>query len=82
MEDFEQKGSDRDSGRDSRRDSGRDSRRDSGRGPRNFNRGFSNPNTEKHKATCTDCGNECEVPFEPTPGRDVFCNDCFKKNRR
>jgi len=20
---------------------------------------------EMHKTTCSDCGNECEVPFEP-----------------
>jgi len=68
--------------RDSRRDSGRGPRRDFDRGPRNFNRGFSDPDRKMHKATCTECGNECEVPFEPTAGRDVFCNDCFKKNRR
>ncbi len=36
---------------------------------------------EMHKAKCSDCGNECEVPFKPTEGRDVFCNDCFKKKR-
>ena len=36
---------------------------------------------EMHKATCSDCGNECEVPFKPTEGKDVFCSDCFKKKR-
>ena len=36
---------------------------------------------EMHKATCTDCGNECEVPFKPTEGKPVRCQDCFKKNR-
>lgn len=39
------------------------------------------PEREMHKATCSDCGNECEVPFKPTEGRDVRCMDCFKKNR-
>ena len=34
-----------------------------------------------HKATCSDCGQECEVPFKPTEGKPVRCNDCFKKNR-
>ncbi len=34
-----------------------------------------------HKATCSDCGKECEVPFEPTEGKPVRCQDCFKKNR-
>ena len=33
------------------------------------------------KATCSDCGEECEVPFEPTPGKPVRCKDCFMKNR-
>jgi len=37
---------------------------------------------EMHKATCTACGKECEVPFKPTEGRDVFCKDCFMKNRK
>ncbi len=32
-----------------------------------------------HKATCTDCGKPCEVPFKPTPGKSVYCRDCFKK---
>jgi CxxC-x17-CxxC domain-containing protein len=26
---------------------------------------------EMHKATCSDCGKECEVPFKPTEGKDV-----------
>ncbi len=36
---------------------------------------------EKHKAICSDCGAECTVPFKPTPGKDVRCQDCFRKNR-
>ena len=36
---------------------------------------------EKFKATCADCGKECEVPFEPKEGRPVKCNDCFRKGR-
>ncbi len=34
-----------------------------------------------YKATCSDCGKECEVPFKPTQGKPVRCSDCFKKNR-
>jgi CxxC-x17-CxxC domain-containing protein len=30
-----------------------------------------------HKATCDECGATCEVPFKPTGGRPVFCNNCF-----
>lgn len=37
---------------------------------------------EMHKATCADCGNECEVPFKPTEGRPVYCRDCYQKHRK
>ncbi|MDR3282952.1 MAG: hypothetical protein LBS92_05010 [Candidatus Methanoplasma sp.] len=36
---------------------------------------------EFFKATCSDCGNECEVPFKPTQGRPVYCKDCFRKHQ-
>jgi len=45
-----------------------------------FNRNrFNNQPREMHKAKCTKCGQECEVPFKPTPGKDVFCKECYKK---
>lgn len=37
---------------------------------------------EMHKATCADCGNECEVPFKPTEGRPVYCRECYQKHRK
>ena len=37
---------------------------------------------EMHKATCSECGKECEVPFQPTEGREVFCNECWRKRKR
>ena len=30
-----------------------------------------------YKATCSDCGKECKVPFEPTEVKPVRCKDCF-----
>ena len=36
---------------------------------------------EMHKTTCSDCGNECEVPFKPEEGRPVYCKECFQKHR-
>ncbi len=53
-------------------------------GRRDFSRGrsFSSGPREMHKATCSECGKECEVPFKPTEGRPVFCRDCFAKKRR
>jgi len=34
-----------------------------------------------HKATCSDCGNACEVPFRPTGEKPIFCSDCFSAKR-
>ncbi|MDH3324080.1 MAG: zinc-binding protein [Candidatus Peregrinibacteria bacterium] len=36
---------------------------------------------ERHKAICSNCGNECEVPFKPNGDRPIKCNDCFRKNK-
>jgi len=44
---------------------------------RNFNN--NREPREMHKAVCSECKQETEVPFKPTEGRDVFCQDCFKK---
>lgn len=42
--------------------------------------GFDRPQV-MHKATCSECGKQCEVPFRPTGEKPVFCNDCFNKRR-
>lgn len=34
---------------------------------------------EKHDAVCTKCKKACKVPFKPTPGKDVFCQECYRK---
>jgi len=46
------------------------------RGPRDFGP------KEMHKATCSDCGLECEVPFAPKEGRPVYCKECYKKRKQ
>ncbi|TAJ44453.1 CxxC-x17-CxxC domain-containing protein [Methanofollis fontis] len=43
---------------------------------------FSRGPREMHKAVCSDCGKECEVPFKPTEGRPVYCRDCLPKHRK
>ena len=43
-------------------------------------RDFDRPRTMT-KATCSDCGQECEVPFKPTEGRPVYCRECYQKHR-
>ena len=42
---------------------------------------FGDAPREMHKATCADCGKECEVPFKPDGSRPVYCQDCYKKHR-
>ena len=37
---------------------------------------------EMHKATCSECGAECEVPFKPTEGKPVFCRECYQKHKK
>jgi len=44
-------------------------------------RGFDRGPREMHKAVCTECGAECEVPFKPTEGKPVYCRDCWQKKR-
>jgi len=42
---------------------------------------------EMHKAVCSDCGKECEVPFKPSNDpqgnpRPVYCKECYPKHRK
>lgn len=36
---------------------------------------------EMHKITCSECGQETEVPFKPDGVRPVYCKDCYSKRR-
>ncbi len=70
--DFNRKRSDRGSSdrnrpRFSRGDRGRDRR--SGR-------------PEMHSVVCDKCSKDCEVPFKPTQGKPIYCDDCFRDQRR
>jgi len=35
-----------------------------------------------HKAVCTDCGENCEVPFKPDLHRPIYCKTCWARARR
>ena len=54
--------------------------RDRGRGGFGGNRGGGRDRErpEMHKATCSDCGDNCEVPFKPTNDKPIYCSDCFR----
>lgn len=62
--------------RDDRRDSGRrdDRRRDSGRRDDRDDR-------EMFSVICDKCGAKSQVPFKPTPGKPILCDDCFRQNK-
>ncbi len=34
-----------------------------------------------YPAVCSECGKDTEVPFQPTPGKPVYCRDCFQSRR-
>jgi len=36
---------------------------------------------EMFEATCSNCGKTAMVPFRPTSGKPVFCDDCFQRRR-
>ena len=36
---------------------------------------------EMHKAKCSDCKQDCEVPFVPAADRPVYCRECMNKRQ-
>jgi len=47
-------------------------------GPKRFGGGDGGRPT-MFKATCSECGDECQLPFKPSGERPVFCSNCFAK---
>jgi CxxC-x17-CxxC domain-containing protein len=31
--------------------------------------------------TCSECGKEAQVPFQPRGDRPVYCSECYNKNK-
>lgn len=60
------------------------SRGDSGGGSYSggSSRGYDRGPREMFSATCSSCGREAQVPFQPTSGKPVYCSDCFTSQRR
>jgi len=58
-----------------KRDSGG---RSFGGGNRSFGGRDSGGPTMMHKATCSQCGKDCQLPFRPNGNRAVFCSTCFE----
>jgi len=36
---------------------------------------------EMFEANCSNCGKTAMVPFRPTSGKPVYCDDCFSQRR-
>jgi CxxC-x17-CxxC domain-containing protein len=36
---------------------------------------------EMYSVTCSDCGQQAEVPFQPRGDKPVYCRDCFQRSR-
>jgi CxxC-x17-CxxC domain-containing protein len=52
---------------------------------RQYSRDFNKPSyleKKMFKATCSQCGDSCEVPFRPTGEKPVLCSSCFGKDPR
>ena len=47
-----------------------------------FGGGFGSGPREMHKAICSECKKECEVPFKPTEGKPVYCKECYQKHKK
>ncbi|MCE5287078.1 MAG: zinc-ribbon domain containing protein [Pelosinus sp.] len=37
---------------------------------------------EMFTTTCSECGVETQVPFNPTAGKPVYCRECFQAHKR
>jgi CxxC-x17-CxxC domain-containing protein len=46
---------------------------------RRFERSDNN-DRQMYDAVCSNCGDNCKIPFQPREGRPVFCSRCFEKN--
>ena len=45
----------------------------------NNSRGNGGGTRQMYSAVCAECGNTCQVPFEPRNDRPVYCSDCFRR---
>ena len=52
--------------------------RRNGNGAATADGGQARPPREMFETSCGQCGNVASVPFQPTPGRPVYCRDCFQ----
>jgi CxxC-x17-CxxC domain-containing protein len=42
--------------------------------------GYGGPR-QMYDAVCASCGSACQVPFQPSQDRPVYCSDCFSQKK-
>lgn len=47
-------------------------------GGQSRNNGYGRQQKPQYRVTCSACGCETTVPFEPKAGRPVYCSDCYR----
>ena len=72
MEFYKSKYSDKKSARRSKRDD---------EPTRSFRNSRDDSRSESTTVTCSDCGDECQVPFIPRTNKPVYCSDCFRDHK-
>ena len=50
-----------------------------GGGGGSYGGGGSRGQREMFSATCSSCGKEAQVPFQPSNDKPVYCSDCFQQ---
>ena len=43
--------------------------------------GYDRPRRQMYPATCSQCGKETQVPFQPRGDKPVYCSKCFEQVR-
>lgn len=43
--------------------------------------GYSSGPRQMYPATCSNCGKQTEVPFQPRNDKPVYCRECFAERR-
>lgn len=43
--------------------------------------GYGREERQMYSATCAQCGQEAQLPFEPRSEKPVYCSDCFQSQR-
>jgi CxxC-x17-CxxC domain-containing protein len=50
-------------------------------GPRGYGGGGGRAPRQMYPATCSQCGKETQVPFQPRGDKPVYCSECFETIR-